>query len=78
VDVQCWARDPEDFGKKRLRRQLSIEQKESYKQKARQAQLEMRFAQVHLKPPPGKERLGELSIWAIFAQEKDAPRESRP
>ena len=31
VDVQCWARDPETFGKKALRHQLPIEQKESYK-----------------------------------------------
>ena len=158
VDVQCWARDPEDFGKKHLRGQLAIEQKESYKwlksfkataeaqkrcpettivsvgdreadiyelfklalsdgqgpklliraehnrfladgqghvwdyvaglplsgiqevhvprkkkQKARQAQLEIRFAQVHLKPPPGKEHLGELSVWAVLAEERDAP-----
>jgi Transposase DNA-binding/Transposase Tn5 dimerisation domain/Druantia protein DruA len=31
VDVQCWARDPKDFGKKKRRHQLPIEQKESYK-----------------------------------------------
>ncbi|OEU64970.1 MAG: hypothetical protein BBJ57_08385 [Desulfobacterales bacterium PC51MH44] len=31
MDAQCWARDPEDFGKKHLRAQLSIEQKESNK-----------------------------------------------
>jgi hypothetical protein len=31
LDVQCWARDPEQFGKKKLRYQLPIEQKESYK-----------------------------------------------
>lgn len=31
MDVQCWARDPEDFGKKVRRRQTPIEQKESYK-----------------------------------------------
>jgi Druantia protein DruA/Transposase DNA-binding/Transposase Tn5 dimerisation domain len=31
LDVQCWARDPEQFGKKKLRHQLPIEQKESYK-----------------------------------------------
>jgi hypothetical protein len=31
VDVQCWARDPNDFGKKHRRRELPIEQKESYK-----------------------------------------------
>jgi hypothetical protein len=31
VDVQCWARDPEDFGKKKRRHELPIEQKESHK-----------------------------------------------
>jgi hypothetical protein len=30
-DVQCWTRDPEKFGKKHLRKELPIEQKESYK-----------------------------------------------
>jgi hypothetical protein len=31
VDVQCWARDANDFGKKARRKQLPIEQKESHK-----------------------------------------------
>lgn len=31
VDVQCWARDPEQFGKKHKRRQLQFEEKESVK-----------------------------------------------
>ena len=31
VDVQCWARDFDDIGKKKRRRQLPIEQKESHK-----------------------------------------------
>lgn len=31
LDVQCWARDPKQFGKKKLRHELPIEQKESYK-----------------------------------------------
>ncbi len=31
LDVQCWARDPNDFGKKRRRYELPIEQKESHK-----------------------------------------------
>ena len=31
IDVQCWARDPEDFGKKHDRHRLPIEQKESNK-----------------------------------------------
>lgn len=31
LDVQCWARDGEQFGRKHKRKQLPIEQKESYK-----------------------------------------------
>ncbi len=31
IDVQCWARDPGEFGKKALRQQVPIEDKESYK-----------------------------------------------
>jgi len=31
LDVQCWARDKEEFGKKKRRHELPIEQKESYK-----------------------------------------------
>jgi len=31
IDVQCWARDARDFGKKHKRRDLPIEDKESYK-----------------------------------------------
>jgi len=31
LDVQCWARDGADFGKKKRRRSLPIEEKESYK-----------------------------------------------
>lgn len=31
LDVQCWARDPEEFGKKEKRHSLPIEQKESNK-----------------------------------------------
>lgn len=158
IDVQCWARDPADFGKKHLRHKLSIEQKESNKwlksfqvateiqrrcaetavvsvgdreadvyelfhlavrkaenpkllvraehnrlladgqghlyeylqrkevsgvqtvrvprkqsQPAREAKLEIRFAEVTLRPPQGKKKLGELSIWAVYAKETEAP-----
>ena len=31
LDVQCWARKPEEFGKKEKRHRVPIEQKESYK-----------------------------------------------
>lgn len=163
IDVQCWARDPEDFGKKHLRKQLSIEQKESNKwlksyqaaaeaqkrcsgttfvsvgdreadiyelfhlavnnpegpkvlirsehnriladgqghlwdyisaqpiggiqeihvprkekSKPREAKLEIRYAQVKLKPPVGKEALGEVFIQGIMARERDAPDDVKP
>jgi len=42
-------------------------------QAARVARLEMRFAQVTLRPPHGKEKLGELTLWAVLAQEVEAP-----
>lgn len=163
VDVQCWARDPKDFGKKHQRYQLPIEEKESQKwftgfrkagiakthcpnttvvsvadreadiyelfeealtdgagaellvratrdrlladeqghlwekiaeqpvagiqpidvprrsaQRAREARLELRFAGVTLKPPKRKPQLGPLSVWAIAAEEVDAPEGVKP
>lgn len=160
VDVQCWARDPEDFGKKKRRHQLPIEQKESYKwlvsfrkvaeaqrrcpettlvsvgdreadiyelfelagqdpqgpkllvraqqdrlleegqghlwervvaeevrglqevwvprrgkRPGRVARLEVRFAEVNLKPPQRKPGLGNLTLWAVLAREVDAPED---
>ncbi len=43
-------------------------------QAARVARLEVRFAQVTLRPPHGKEKLGELTLWAVLAEEVEAPR----
>jgi hypothetical protein len=158
LDVQCWARNGEQFGKKHQRRQLPIEQKESSKwlhsfrhvdqiqqqcpettlvsvgdreadiyelfhlalekpssprllvraeqdrlaadgqghlwnivqqrpragiqelhvprqhqRPAREAQLEIRYAEITLKPPQGKARYGSLTLWAVLAQEVDVP-----
>lgn len=158
MDVQCWARDPAEFGKKHLRHQYGIEQKESNKwlksfkavaeaqkhcsettlisvgdreadiydffhlalsdsknpkllvrgehnrlladgqghlyeyvsakemsgvqtvhvprkknQPVREAKLGVRFAEVKLQPPHRKKGLGELTIFAIVAQEIEAP-----
>jgi hypothetical protein len=158
LDVQCWARDPQAFGKKHLRHELPIEEKESQKwltafrkvvaaQKScpettlvsvgdreadiyelfklalsegggaqllvraeqdrlladgqghlweqlaqrpvaaiqvlsvprrgkrapRVARLEVRFQEVKLKPPQRRRKLGELNIWAIVAEEINAP-----
>ena len=168
LDVQCWARNPEEFGKRHRRHQLPIEQKESYKwlkslravaaaqkrcpetmlvsvgdreadiyelfalalsagngpkllvraerkrlladgqghlwdhvksqpqglrplsgiaqvhvprkglpgqgsRPAREAQVEIRFARVTLKPPKRKPELGELTIWVALAEEVNYP-----
>ena len=163
ADVQCWARDPKKTGKTQQRRDLPIQDKESYKwlvsfkkvieaqkrrpktmlvsvgdreadiyelfllalrnasgpkllvramqnrllaeegghlwqemahkpiggiqvisvprqssRAARKAQLEVRFAQVKLRPPKGKELLGELSIWAVLAEEINVPEGVEP
>lgn len=163
IDVQCWARDPEDFGKKRRRHQEPIEAKESRKwlvsyrkaaevqkrcakttlvsvgdreadiyelfslalsdprgpkllvraeqnrattdeqgrlwqtlasrpvagiqelfvprqgkRAARIARLQVRYAQVVLQPPQQKSNLGTLPIWAVLAQEIDAPEDQDP
>ncbi|MFQ5664665.1 MAG: IS4 family transposase [Terriglobia bacterium] len=163
LDVQCWARNPEDFRKRHLRYELPIEQKESRKwlesfrkvadaqkrcpgttlvsvgdreadmyelfqlalsepagpkvlvraerdrllgdgqghlweqmareplggiqvirvprrgqRPAREARLEVRFGRVQLKPPKRKPQLGELSLWAILAEEIDGPEGGEP
>lgn len=44
------------------------------KQPPRVARLEVRFAQVTLRPPHGKSELGALTLWAVLAQEGEAPR----
>jgi hypothetical protein len=158
LDVQCWARDEADFGKKRRRHSLPIEAKESYKwlvsfrkvadaqkqcpqslvvsvgdreadvyelfelalrdpagpkllvraeqdrllaegqghlweklaqqevagiqelhvprqkhRPARVARLEVRFAPVTLKPPQRKQGRPEVTLWAVWAREAEAP-----
>jgi hypothetical protein len=163
LDVQCWARDAEEFGKKHQRKQRPIEEKESYKWlrsfhsvteaqrrcpgtmlvsmgdreadiyelfhlalqdpkgpkllvraeqdrlladgqghlwasvacqpeigiqevhvprrgavAARVARLAVRFAELTLKPPKGKSEYGELKLWAVLAQEIDAPTNIAP
>lgn len=163
LDVQCWARDGAEFGKKHQRKQRRIEEKESHKwlesfrrvaqvqrqcpqtmlvsvgdreadiyelfhlaladpqgpkllvraeqdrlladgqghlwplveqqplagvrkiavprrqkQPAREAWLEIRFANVTLRPPQGKTRYGRLRLWAVLAQEVDAPEGIAP
>jgi len=48
------------------------------KRPAREAHLEVRFAQVRLKPPKQRPELGELSVWAILAEETEAPEGQDP
>ena len=163
LDVQCWARDGRQFGKRQRRKQRPIEEKESAKwrksfralaevqrhtpgtrlvsvgdreadiyelfqealadpqgpgllvraeqdrlraegqehlwpwlerqaaagvqeirvprrgaQRARVARLEVRFAQVTLRPPRSKPHLPELTLWAVLAQEVEAPAGIKP
>lgn len=163
LDVQCWARDPEQFGKKHLREKLPFEQKESFKwqrsleavarvqarcpqtqlvsvgdreadiyelfvwataepgrpqlliraeqnrgvldahryvweqlaaqplagtkavrlsrqanRPARTAQLEVRFAPVHLRAPSARRRLPTVRLWAVWAREVAAPHGVEP
>lgn len=163
LDVQCWARDEADFGKKKRRHKVPIEAKESYKwltsfakvveaqkqcpettlvsvgdreadiyelfelalkqpsgpgllvrasqnrvlaqeqghlwekvhaqavagmqevrmprrgkRPARVARLEVRFAELTLRPPTSKAKLQELTVWAVLAKEVDAPEDMEP
>lgn len=45
---------------------------------AREAQLEIRFAEVTLKPPQGKTKLGALKLWAVLAEEAKPPKGIEP
>ena len=163
LDVQCWARDGQQFGKRHQRKKRSIEEKESSKwlksfralaevqrrtpgtrlvsvgdreadiyelfqeawaephrpglliraehdrllaagqehlwpwveqqaaagvqeirvprrgaQAARVARLEVRWAQVTLRPPRTRPHLPELTLWAVLAQEAEAPAGIKP
>jgi hypothetical protein len=163
LDVQCWARDARQFGKRHRRKHLPMEEKESVKwlksfrqvaevqrrtpstrlvcvgdreadiyelfhaaraedrgpwlliraqrdrlrtegqehlwpwvaqqavagvqeirvprrraQPARVARMQVRWARVSLRPPHGKKELGELTLWAVLAQEVEEPRGVKP
>jgi len=47
-------------------------------QPARLACLAVRFARVSLRPPRAKKRLGTLTLWAVLAQEVEAPAGIEP
>ena len=42
---------------------------------ARTARVDVRFGTVTLNPPAGKQHLGPVSVWAVYAREKEAPSE---
>ena len=52
------------------------------KQKTRQAQLSIRYAQVKIKPPRHRKKAAEglknLTLWAIFAEEQNPPQGIEP
>jgi len=48
------------------------------KRNARTAQLEIRFAEVNLKPPKRKQKLAPLRIWAVKALEINTPENVEP
>jgi hypothetical protein len=68
VDVQCWARDPQQFGKRHKRRKLPFEQKESVKWlRSLQAleRMQSRCPQTQLVSVGDRESdIYELFVWA--------------
>lgn len=45
---------------------------------ARKATLQVRFMEARLKPPARKKGLGEITLWAVAAQEINAPKNIEP
>lgn len=73
VDVQCWARDAQAFGKKARRHQLPIEHKESYKWlKSYQATAQLQARCAHTQIISVGDR--ESDIYELFAQAVAQPR----
>jgi hypothetical protein len=72
VDAQCWARDAEAFGKKALRHDLPIEQKESYrwlKAYRALAAVQKRHPEVRLVSVADR----EADIYELFAEAAQDP-----
>ncbi|MBC8163526.1 MAG: IS4 family transposase [Roseiflexaceae bacterium] len=72
VDAQCWARDPQAFGKKAQRHTLAIEQKESYrwiKSYQAVATVQKRHPQLTLVSMGDR----EADIYELFAEAARAP-----
>ena len=68
LDVQCWARDPKQFGKKHKRRQLDFEEKESVKwlrSLQAVAQIQSQCPQTRIVSVGDREAdIYELFVWA--------------
>jgi len=58
--------------------ELTIEVPRQGNRKARRAALEIRFAAVSLQAPQGQRGKLPLAVWAVLAQERDAPAQSKP
>ena len=72
LDAQCWARDPEEHGKKVLRRDTPIEDKESYRWiKSYQAVAAVQERQPHLTLVSVADREGD--IYELFAEALRTP-----
>jgi Domain of unknown function (DUF4338)/Transposase Tn5 dimerisation domain/Transposase DNA-binding len=72
VDAQCWARDPQEFGKKAQRHALAIEQKESYRWiKSYQAVAAVQKRQPELTLVSMGDR--EADIYELFAEAAREP-----
>jgi hypothetical protein len=72
LDAQCWARDPEEFGKKVLRRDTPIEDKESYRWiKSYQAVAAVQERQPQLTLVSVADREGD--IYELFAEALRTP-----
>src|SRR6266568_5150095 len=66
LDIECWARDPSEFGKKKLRHS---------KQPARTAEMSVHFGEVTLSPPQDKRHLAPIRMWVVFTREELPPKE---
>jgi hypothetical protein len=72
LDAQCWARDPEEFGKKAQRHALPIEEKESYRWlKSYQAVAQVQKHNPNLTLVSMGDR--EADIYELFAQALSEP-----
>ena len=73
IDVQCWARDANQFGKKHKRRELPIEDKESYKWlKSVQAAARLQACLAHTSVVSVGDR--EADVFELFDHTRSLPQ----